>query len=92
MVLWVTRVALSAFLNGTASLSPDTAVRIDKAFGVAMETLMRMQNSFDTARTRPRESEIAVQRYVPTKTREAKAKACLIAYRRSQIPGFILSR
>ena len=34
--------------------------QIEKAFGVSMETLMRMQNSFDIARARAREGEIEV--------------------------------
>ena len=64
-VLGITRAALSTFLNERASLSPDMAIRIEKAFGVSMETLMRMQNSFDIAQAHKRESEIQVARYVP---------------------------
>lgn len=64
-VLGVTRVALSALLNERASLSPEMALRIEKAFGVSMDTLMRMQNSYDIAQTRKREGEIAVARYQP---------------------------
>ncbi len=64
-VLGVTRAALSAFLNERAALSPDMAIRIDKAFGVSMETLMRMQNSFDIAQAQKRKGEISVARYVP---------------------------
>jgi addiction module HigA family antidote len=63
--LGITRAALSAFLNGHSSLSPDMALRIEKAFGVRMDTLMRMQNSYDIARARKREDEIDVARYVP---------------------------
>ena len=63
-VLGVTRAALSTFLNERASLSPDMAIRIEKAFGVSMETLMRMQNSYDIAQARRREGEIKVDRYV----------------------------
>ena len=59
-VLGVTRAALSAVLNERANLSPEMALRIEKAFGVSMDTLMRMQNSYDIARTRKREGEIAV--------------------------------
>jgi hypothetical protein len=33
------------------------------AFGVSMDTLMRMQNSYDIAQTRKREGEIAVVRF-----------------------------
>lgn len=61
--LGVTRAALSAFLNGRSSLSPEMALRLEKAFGVSMETLMRMQNSYDIARTRERANEIKVRRY-----------------------------
>ncbi|BBK38903.1 transcriptional regulator [Allostella sp. ATCC 35155] len=59
-VLGVTRAALSAVLNERANLSPEMALRIEKAFGVSMDTLMRMQNSYDIARTRRREGEIVV--------------------------------
>ena len=45
--LSVTRAALSAVLNERAHLSPEMALRIEKAFGVSMDTLMRMQNSYD---------------------------------------------
>jgi addiction module HigA family antidote len=58
--LGVTRAALSALLNERASLSPEMALRIEKAFGVSMDTLMRMQNSYDIAQARKREGEIDV--------------------------------
>lgn len=58
--LGVTRAALSAFLSERARLSPEMALRIEKAFGVSMDTLMRMQNSYDIAQARKRESEIKV--------------------------------
>ena len=63
MFLGVTRAALSALLNERANLSPDMALRIEKAFGVPMDTLMRMQTSFDIARTRGREMGIIVTRF-----------------------------
>lgn len=50
-------------LNGNADLSGDMALRIEKAFGVRMDTLMRMQSSYDIARTRQREGRIAVRHY-----------------------------
>lgn len=59
-VLGVTRATLSTLLNERAHLSPEMALRIEKAFGVPMDTLMRMQNSFDIAQTRRREREIKV--------------------------------
>ena len=60
--LEVSRPALSSLLNGKASLSGDMALRIEKAFGVRMETLMRMQSSFDIAETRKREGQIRLRR------------------------------
>lgn len=62
-VLGVTRAALSALLNERSHLSPEMALRIEKAFGVSMDTLMRMQNSYDIARTRKRAGEINVTRF-----------------------------
>ena len=64
-ILKVSRPALSTLLNGHASLSGDMALRIEQAFGVSMETLMRMQSSYDIAQTRKREGEIHLERYQP---------------------------
>lgn len=64
-VLGITRAALSSFLNGRSSLSPEMALRIEKAFGMSMDTLMRMQCSFDIAQARKRAGEINVLRFVP---------------------------
>ena len=75
-VLGITRAALSAFLNARTSLSPDMAIRMEKAFGVSMETLMRMQNSFDIAQARKREGEIKVARYVPKDRLQKANKSC----------------
>ena len=63
--LQVSRPALSSLLNSRADLSGEMALRIEKAFGVKMETLMRMQSAFDIARTRSREKEIRVRRFHP---------------------------
>src|SRR5258708_12868114 len=62
-VLRVSRPALSSLLNGKADLSGEMALRIEKAFGPKMDTLMRMQSAYDIARTRKRESKIRVRRY-----------------------------
>jgi antitoxin HigA-1 len=58
--LGVTRATLSTLLNERSQLSSEMALRIEKAFGVSMDTLMRMQNSFDIAQARKREGEIKV--------------------------------
>jgi len=60
--LRVSRPTLSSLLNCKANLSGDMALRIEKAFGVKMDTLMRMQSSYDIARTRKRERQIRVPR------------------------------
>lgn len=48
-VLGVARATLSTLLNEHSRLSSEMALRIEKAFGVSMDTLMRMQNSYDIA-------------------------------------------
>ena len=69
-VLGVSRPALSSLLNGKADLSGEMALRIEKAFGPKMDTLMRMQSAYDIARTRKRESKIRVRRYRPAAMKE----------------------
>lgn len=75
-VLGVTRPALSALLNGRASLSPEMAIRLEKAFAVDMETLMNMQTAFDIAEARKRSRSIRVQRYKP-KTKRGELRTGL---------------
>ena len=60
--LRVSRPALSSLLNGRSNLSGEMALRIEKAFGVKMDTLMRMQAAYDIAQTRQREKQIRVRR------------------------------
>lgn len=64
-ILRVSRPTLSSLLNAKADLSGDMALRFEKAFGVDMDTLMRMQNSVDIAQARSRSKKINVQRYEP---------------------------
>ena len=68
-VLGVSRPTLSAFVNGRSDLSGTMALRIEKAFGVKMDMLMRMQASCDMARARKREGDIRIMRYCPAETR-----------------------
>jgi len=63
--LQVSRPALSSLLNGRADLSGDMALRIEKAFGIKMDTLMRIQVAYDIAQTRKREKQIRVRRIHP---------------------------
>lgn len=62
-ILGVTRQALSTLLNAGGGLSPDMAMRIEKAFGVKMDTLLRMQANYAIAEARKREDTIHVARY-----------------------------
>ena len=64
-ILGVGRPALSAVLNGRASLSPEMAIRVEKAFGVSMDLLLKMQLQFDIARARRTAKSIKVQRFKP---------------------------
>ena len=74
-VLGVTRATLSTLLNEHSQLSSEMALRIEKAFGVSMETLMRMQNSYDIAQARKREGEIIV---LPFKGSRADARSSAV--------------
>ncbi|MSP83517.1 MAG: addiction module antidote protein, HigA family [Alphaproteobacteria bacterium] len=64
-LLGVRRATLSDVVNGHASLSPEMALRIEKAFGVNMETLLRLQVWYDTRAVRGRSDQIKVKPYVP---------------------------
>ncbi|KQP58281.1 HigA family addiction module antitoxin [Methylobacterium sp. Leaf112] len=50
VALGVPHPTLSDLVDARAALSPDMALRIEKAFGVSRETLMRMQDNFAVAR------------------------------------------
>ena len=60
----VGRPALSTLLNQNASLSPEMALRVEKAFGVNMETLLRMQTRYDAYHVRQRAEDINVDPYI----------------------------
>lgn len=64
-VLKVRRATLSDLLNSKSALTPEMALRIEKAFGPDMDHLLRMQLAYDIARTRQHASDIAIKRYVP---------------------------
>jgi addiction module HigA family antidote len=64
-ILKVRRATLSDLLNGKAALSPEMALRIEKAFGPDMDHLLRMQLAYDVAQQRGRTAQIDVKRYVP---------------------------
>jgi antitoxin HigA-1 len=58
----VTRQTLNNLVNEKAAISPEMAIRLEKAFGSTADTWLRMQAAFDLAQARKRENEIHVQR------------------------------
>jgi addiction module HigA family antidote len=64
-VLDVRRATLSDLVNGAAALSAEMALRIEKAFGMKMETLLNIQAWHDAHSMRQCEGEIDVKRYQP---------------------------
>jgi antitoxin HigA-1 len=61
-VLGVTRQTLSNLINGRAGVSPEMAIRLEKAFGGDAETWLRLQMNFDIWNARQHEHEIHVER------------------------------
>lgn len=67
-VLGVTRQALNNLVNEKAGLSPEMAIRLEKAFGSSADMWLRLQTVFELAQARKEEGKIAVQRYTSPKT------------------------
>lgn len=64
--LGIGRPALSNFLNGKSSLSPEMAVRLEKAFGADRKRLLDMQFAYERQERRAGEKEVAVRAFVPS--------------------------
>jgi addiction module HigA family antidote len=60
--LGVSRKQLSDVLNGHAGISPEMAIRLDKAFGGGADTWLRLQSAYDLAQAMKRSGAIRVQR------------------------------
>ena len=67
-VLGVARHTLSRVLNGHAAISPDMAIRLEKAGWSNADFWLRRQASYDLAQARKTESRIRVERYQPQTT------------------------
>jgi len=63
--LGVGRPALSNFLNGRSSISPEMAARLEKAFGTDQKKLLDMQAAYDMDRRAGRNKKIIVRAFVP---------------------------
>jgi len=64
-VLGIARHTLSRVLNGHAGISPEMAIRLEKAGWSNASHWLRLQIAYDLARARMHEAEIKVRRYQP---------------------------
>ncbi len=62
-VLGVTRQALNNLVNGRSGISPEMAIRLEKAFGTSADLWMQLQAAYDLAQARRREHQIKVVRF-----------------------------
>ncbi|MCA9469253.1 MAG: HigA family addiction module antidote protein [Nitrospira sp.] len=64
-VLGVRRATLSDLLNKKSALTPEMALRLEKAFQLNMDMLLRMQAWFDATEMRKQAGKIKISPYVP---------------------------
>jgi addiction module HigA family antidote len=62
-VLGIARHTLSRVLNGHAGISPDVAIRLEKAGWSNADHWLRLQTAYDLAQARRHECDIKVKRY-----------------------------
>jgi antitoxin HigA-1 len=63
--LGVTRQQLHNVIAGRSNLTPEMAIRLEKAFGSTADTWLRMQMNYDLAQIRMLAPEINVERFLP---------------------------
>jgi addiction module HigA family antidote len=63
--LGISRQQLHSVIAGRAGVTPEMAVRLEKALGSTADTWLRMQMNYDLARVRGRASSIKVKRLAP---------------------------
>ena len=63
--LGVSRKQLSAIVNGHAGISPEMAIRFDKAFGGGASTWYRLQAAYDLAQAMKQADRIRIERLSP---------------------------
>lgn len=64
-ILGVTRHTLSRVINGQSGISPEMAIRLEKAGWSNADHWMRLQMGYELAQARKRQDQIRVQRYEP---------------------------
>jgi addiction module HigA family antidote len=63
--LHITRQQLHNIVAGRSGVTPEMAIRFEKAFGSTADTWLRMQMNYDLAQARQRANEILVERLTP---------------------------
>ena len=63
--LGVSRKQLSDIVNCHAGISPEMAIRLDKAFGAGADMWLRLQAAYDLAQAMKHANEIKVERLLP---------------------------
>jgi antitoxin HigA-1 len=63
-VLGVSRQALNSVVNGKAGISPEMAIRLDKAFGGTADAWLALQFAYDLAQARKTSGKITVRPHV----------------------------
>jgi antitoxin HigA-1 len=63
--LGVTRQQLYRVINGKSGITPEMALRLEKAIGSTAEMWLRLQMNYDMAQIRQRAASIKVKRLVP---------------------------
>ncbi len=58
----ITRQQLHNVIAGRSSVTPEMAIRFEKAFGSTADTWLRMQMNYDLAQTRKRAKNITIER------------------------------
>ncbi len=65
-ILGVRRAKLSDLVHEKVALSPEMALRLEKAFQLNMEMLLRMQVWYDSAEMRKQAKKIKIEPYIPS--------------------------
>ena|SRR6202162_1127936 len=63
-VLGVSRQALNSLVNGKAGISPEMAIRLDKAFGGTADAWLALQTAYDLRQAKKNAGNITVKRYI----------------------------
>ncbi|BCA53486.1 Plasmid maintenance system antidote protein, XRE family [Nitrospira sp. KM1] len=64
-ILGVRRATLSDLVNEKASLTPEMALRLEKAFRLSMDMLLQMQAWYDSTEMRKQAGKIKIEPFIP---------------------------